>query len=126
MSTTGHINWQTRASMAYQWTEGQEIAGLQAELSRRIEGLIGYTVEKSRIQVHRDKHQATVVVDGVIFRLLRRTLVVLRPCTGCGTGYYQSPEIGSLPDLGYALRVHKSITSRSGREAARAGRGWMV
>ncbi len=46
MSTISHIEWQTRARMAYQWTEGQEIAGMHASLVARIDALIGRALHR--------------------------------------------------------------------------------
>ncbi len=44
-----------------------------------------------------------MALDGIVFRLRRGELVLLRPCAECGLGHYENPAIGALADLGYAL-----------------------
>jgi hypothetical protein len=44
-----------------------------------------------------------VALDGIVFRLRQGELVLLRPCPECGLGHHESPAIGTLADLGYAL-----------------------
>jgi hypothetical protein len=47
--------------------------------------------------------RATAVVDGVVFYLRGRDMVVVRPCTHCGAGLFESPPVENRSDLGYAL-----------------------
>ena len=95
--------WHSRAVEAYRQAEGDQIATLQVEMVSRIAALIRRNVEVGSVYVDRSEQTATVAVDGFVFRLRRGELVLLRPCSECGIGRYESPSIRTLADLGYAL-----------------------
>jgi hypothetical protein len=95
--------WHSRAVQAYRQAEREEVAALQAEMVSRIAALIRRDIEAGAVYVERAEQTATIAVDGVVFRLRRGELVLLRPCAECGVGRYESPAIRTLADLGYAL-----------------------
>jgi hypothetical protein len=67
--------------------------------------LTGRRLAPAAIYVDPDTAAATAAVDGMVFRLQRQDLVLMRPCVYCGQGLYASPPINNLLDLGYALDV---------------------
>jgi hypothetical protein len=95
--------WQDRAITAYLRVERDEAAYLQADLSARVLALTSITLTESSIYVDHACRFAVVALDGVVFRLERKELVVVRPCSYCGWGEFASPPISNLVDLGYAL-----------------------
>jgi hypothetical protein len=95
--------WHSRAVEAYRQAESEEIAALQAQMVARVAALIRRDIEAESVYVDRAERTATVAVDGVVFRLRRGELALLRPCAECGIGRYESPAVRTLADLGYAL-----------------------
>lgn len=95
--------WQDRAIALYQRSRTSEMIRLSTELAARLHLLTGRTIAPDAVYVDPDVHTATVRVDGVVFRLRERDLVVIRPCAHCGIGSFASPPIASPADLGYAL-----------------------
>jgi hypothetical protein len=106
---TRHGDWQTRAITTYHQAHGQATTRMQADLIVRIHRLTGRLLATESIFVERDACLATVVVDGTCFRLQQQDLIVLRPCAWCGIGYFESPAITSLAELGYALSVWQPL-----------------
>jgi hypothetical protein len=60
-------------------------------------------------QIYADASLAVTGVDGVTFRLHHDSLMLMRPCTYCGTGQLEGPKISSLSDLGYALSAWRPL-----------------
>ena len=94
---------------------------LQADLSARVFGLTGKCIPSE--DRYAEEISASAGVDGATFRLYREgRLVLVRPCTHCGTGRFESPEIGSRTDLGYALSdwrpVHEDCEDFSSEDLA--------
>lgn len=96
-------DWQADAVEAYRRAEHDDATALRSGLIRRVAVLTGRIVSPDEIFLDRAGRQATVAVDGVVFRLERGELVVVRQCTSCGMGAIASPPIDSRADLGYAL-----------------------
>lgn len=62
------------------------------------------SITPDEIYVDASGSTALADVDGTTLRLNRGgDLVLVRPCTYCGTGHFESPKIAGLADLGYAL-----------------------
>lgn len=89
--------------MAYTLEDGGDDASLRAELAARVRALTGYSLPDGAITADRHARRATAVLDGVVFRLQGHEVIVLRPCTHCGTGLFASPPLVSRADLDYAL-----------------------
>ncbi len=98
-----HITCQAEAIEVYQMTGEDEVTGLGAELATRIRELTGVTLAPDKIYVDREKRLAVTNVHGVVFRLERRDLRVMRPCAFCRTEQLASPSIYTRADLGHAL-----------------------
>ncbi|MBC8077067.1 MAG: hypothetical protein H7Y32_13405 [Chloroflexales bacterium] len=90
--------WQARVIAAY-----QHETPASAVLAARIERLTGQAVAPATIFSDPGARVATVVIDGVLFRLDHQRLVVVRACDGCGVAQIESASITSAADLGYAL-----------------------
>jgi hypothetical protein len=102
------LGWQAAAIGEYEqsWTLRQ--ADLRAILSARIAALTGQRISPQ--EVYTDGHLAVAGVDGTTFRLYHGgDLVLVRGCTYCGTDRFESPKIGSLLDLGYALSAWRPL-----------------
>jgi hypothetical protein len=95
--------WRVRALPADRRAGGEEAAALGVELAARIQTLTGQVIALDVIYVNVPDRRATATVDGVMFELRGRDLVVMRSCAHCGVGQFASPAIERLADLGYAL-----------------------
>lgn len=84
-------DWRAAALAAYRRTERDDQAALRAELTARLLALTGQTVPADAIWVDRDAQTATVTVDGALFRLRRRQLVLVGPCVHCRLGSFEGP-----------------------------------
>jgi hypothetical protein len=82
-------------------------ADLRKALSARILALTGRHISPEGI--YADVHLAAAGVDGMTFRLYRRSLVLVRTCAYCDTGCFESPKISNLSDLGYALTAWRPL-----------------
>jgi hypothetical protein len=103
MQAMTHADWQQRAIMAYH--QGHAADRLTRDLIDRLRSLTGQVVAPDAIYVAWDGDPATAVLDGSIFRLCQRDLVVVRSCTVCGIGQFESQPITNLLELGYALGI---------------------
>jgi hypothetical protein len=82
-------------------------SGRRTELAAHILALTGRQVFPE--EVYATGRQAVAGVDGVMFRLDERDLVVARTFTYCGSGRFESPKISSVSDLGYALSAWRPL-----------------
>jgi aspartate 1-decarboxylase len=83
-------------------------ADLRTNLSAKILALTGQRI--STQEIYTDGHLAVAGVDGASFRLYYDgDLVLVRSCAYCGTGHFESPEIISLSDLGYAVSAWRPL-----------------
>jgi hypothetical protein len=96
------LAWQSAAYAAY--VEASASGSRQRnELAERLRALTGCAIRDGAIIVDHDARRATVAMDGVIFQLQGRDLVLLRPCAHCGVALFASPPLSSQADLGHAL-----------------------
>ncbi len=96
-------DWKARSVAAYRQAQSQVIATLPAELAFRVHSLTGRTIAPESIFVDPEAQMATAVVDGAVFRLRDRQLVLVGPCAECGNHHFESPPLATQADLGYAL-----------------------
>jgi hypothetical protein len=102
------LNWQAAALGEYERSWPITHADLRTDLAARILRLTGRRI--SRQEIYTDGHLAVAGVDGATFRLYYGgDLVLVRACTYCGTGHFESPQIGNLSDLGYALSAWRPL-----------------
>ena len=96
-------DWRMAAIAAYRASEHDLIMTMRAALASRVLAFTGYEVQPTSIVVESDARVATVALDGVVFRLRQRNLVLVRPCVECGYGELESTPLVELADLGRAL-----------------------
>lgn len=96
-------DWQAQVHEAYRQDAASHSLKLRADMAGRIATLIGSPISVDAIYVEPESRVATAKVDGVLFRQRGQNLVVVRPCSYCGTGRYESQPVTSQVELGYAL-----------------------
>ena len=83
-------------------------ADLQRDLSTRIVALTGQWIPPE--DIYTDGHLTVAGVDGATFRLCHGgDLVLVRTCDYCATGHFESPGVGNLSDLGYAISAWRPL-----------------
>lgn len=115
--------WRAQAVAEYGRSLPARRTRLRTELASRLLELTGTLLLPENLYVDTDERLAVANVDGVSFRLYRHgVLVLVRPCTYCGTGLFESPEIDGRTDLGYALSacfpLHKDCEDYSAGNVA--------
>jgi hypothetical protein len=78
-------------------------------LASRVLSLTGRTIAPESILVDPEAQMATAVVDGAVFRLRDRQLVLVRPYVECGNQHFESPPLATQADLGYALSAWQPL-----------------
>jgi hypothetical protein len=102
------LHWQAEAAQEYERSWQIRQADLRTDLSARILELTGQRVYTH--EIYTDGHVAVAGVDGASFRLYHGgDLVLMRTCAYCATGHFESPEMTSLSDLGYALSAWRPL-----------------
>lgn len=101
------FNWRAAAVGEYEISMPTRHAEMRTDLSARILALTGRQI--SPREIYTDGSMAVAGVDGVTFRLHHHSLLLVRTCTYCGTGHFESPEISNLSDLGYALSAWRPL-----------------
>lgn len=96
-------SWREEAIGAHRQAERERALALRADLAARVRALTGIPVGADSVSLNRETGEATVAVDGVLFRLVRGAMVLMRPCAHCGTGEFLSAPIEDRADLGGAL-----------------------
>ena len=93
--------WRAAAVGEYEQSLPSRHADLRTQLVARILTLTGRQISPE--EIYADGSLAVAGVDDVTFRLHHQSLILVRTCTYCSTGQFESPKISSLSDLGYAL-----------------------
>ena len=102
------LSWQATAVGEYKRSRSIRHADLRVDLSARILALTGQRI--STQEIYTDGHLAVAGVDGASLRLYHGgDLVLVRSCAYCATGQFESPPIGNLSDLGYALSAWRPL-----------------
>lgn len=95
--------WRDQAIEEYERSLPGRSADLRAELAARLLILTGRRISPEEIYTDTDGRLAATSVEDMTFRLYSGRLMLARSCAHCGTGRFESLEIGDLADLGYAL-----------------------
>ncbi len=108
LEATYPLRWQAAAIGKYEGSWPIRHADLLTDLSARILALTERRISPG--EIYTDGYLAVAGVDGAMLRLYHGgDLVLVRACAYCGTGHFESPEIGSLSDLGYALSAWRPL-----------------
>jgi hypothetical protein len=108
LEATQALDWQASAAQDYKRSWPIRHADLRTDLSARILALTGQRI--STQEIYTDGHLAVAGVDDASFRLYHGgDLILVRSCAYCATGHFESPEIISLSDLGYALSAWRPL-----------------
>jgi len=101
------LGWQAAAIAEYEQSWLIRHADLQTDLSTRILALTGQRI--SPLEIYTDGRLAVAGVNGVTFRLHHGDLVLMRPCTYCGTGSFESPVgLAAAPIQNIAMQAAAS------------------
>ena len=102
------LGWQAAAVGDYERSWPIRHVDLRMDLSARILALTGRRISSQ--EIYTDGHLAVAGVDGATFRLYHGgDLVLVRACSYCATGHFESPKITGLLDLGYALSAWRAL-----------------
>jgi hypothetical protein len=108
LEATESPSWQDVAVGQYEWYWLVRHAELRMDLSARIMALTGQRISSE--DIYADGRLAVAGVDDATFRLYKSgDLVLVRTCAYCAMGHFESPQIGDLSDLGYALSAWKPL-----------------
>jgi hypothetical protein len=95
--------WQTEAIEEYEESLQPLEVRLRRDMASRVLALTGHEVSPDAIYADPAGRVAVTTLDGVLFKLIKENLVVLRPCVQCGCCQFQSMPITNAAELGYAL-----------------------
>ena len=108
LETAQPLGWRAAATEEYERSWPIRHADLHADLSTKILALTGRRISSQ--EIYTDGYLAVAGVDGATFRLYHGGhLVLVRVCAYCATGYFESPQIATLSDLGYALTAWRPL-----------------
>jgi hypothetical protein len=116
LEATPVLGWQAVAIGAYERSWPDRLADLRTALSARILELTGRHIPPE--EVYTDGHLAVAGADDITFQLHTGTgLTLVRACTYCGTGRFESPQISGFSDLGFALSAWMPLHEDCGHHA---------
>jgi hypothetical protein len=99
--------WMARAVAAYM--QRYDEASLRTTIARQVRLLTDRMPADEQIWVDVASRAASVVVDGMVFRLEQGQLLLMSPCAHCGVGQLASAPLRSEADLGHALAVWQPL-----------------
>ena len=95
--------WQIDAVEEYEESLQPLEVRMRRDLASRVLALTGHRVSPDAIYADPRSRVAVTTVDGVVFKLLKENLVILRPCVQCGCFQFASMPITNAAELGYML-----------------------
>lgn len=95
--------WMANAITAYRRLGEEETPDLQAQLASLLLHLIGHEAMAASIWVDAGGRMAVAKLDDHTFCVRGEELPLLRSCTYCGMGSFNSVRIRTVEDLGRAL-----------------------
>ena len=102
------LGWRAAAICEYERSWPIRHADLRTDLFTRIVALTGQWIPPE--DIYTDGHLAVAGVDGATFRLYDGgDLVLVRTCDYCATSHFESPGVGNLSDLGYAISAWRPL-----------------
>jgi hypothetical protein len=108
LEATEPPSWQDVAVGQYERSWLVRHAELRMDLSARIMALTGQRISSE--DIYANGRLAVASVNDATFRIyMSGDLVLVRTCAYCARGYFESPQIGDLSDLGDALSAWKPL-----------------
>ncbi len=95
--------WQVAAVEEYEESLQPLDSRLRRDMASRVLALTGHSVAPASIYVDAQARLAVTSVDGIVFKLLKDNLVVLRSCVHCNCCQFASMPITNRAELGYML-----------------------
>ncbi len=95
--------WQIEALEEYEESLIPLEVRLRHDLAARVLALTGHRVAPDAIYADAVSQVAVTTVDGIIFKLVKENLVILRSCVQCGCCQFTSMPITNKAELGYVL-----------------------
>ena len=95
--------WQIEAIEEYEGSLQPLDVRMRHDLASRVLALTGHRIAPDAIYADPRRQVAVVKVDGVVFKLLKENLVIVRSCVQCGCGQFVSAAISNKAELGYML-----------------------
>ncbi|MDQ3928068.1 MAG: hypothetical protein M3328_02855 [Chloroflexota bacterium] len=95
--------WQIEAIEEYEESLGPLDARMRHDLASRILALTGHRVAADEVYADARSQVAVTTVDGIVFKLLKENLVILRACVQCNCCQFASMPITNRAELGYML-----------------------
>ncbi len=95
--------WQIEALEEYEESLIPLEVRLRHDLAARVLALTGHRVAPDAIYADAISQVAVTTVDGIIFKMLKENLVILRSCVQCGCCQFTSMPITNKAELGYVL-----------------------
>ncbi|MEA2575108.1 MAG: hypothetical protein QOH93_2406 [Chloroflexia bacterium] len=95
--------WQREALQEFEESLQPLEVRLRRDLASRIMMLTGHRITPDTIYADPMNQVAVTTVDGIVFKLIRQNLVILRSCVQCGCCQFMSMPITNRAELGYVL-----------------------
>jgi hypothetical protein len=95
--------WQIEALEAYEESLQPIEVRMRCDLALRVQDMTGRRIAPEAIYADAANRVAVTTVDGIVFKLVKGNLVVLRPCVQCGCCQFASMPVTNRAELGYVL-----------------------
>ncbi|HEX8597730.1 MAG TPA: hypothetical protein VF952_04360 [Chloroflexia bacterium] len=95
--------WQIEALEAYEESLQPLDVRMRIDMASRVLALTGRRIAPEAIYADAMNQVAVATVDGIVFKLLKENLVILRSCVRCGCCQFASMPVTNRAELGYVL-----------------------
>ncbi len=95
--------WQLEALEEYEDSLQPLEVRMRRDLASRVQTLTGHRVASQAIYADAMNQVAVTTMDGIVFKLVKDNLVILRSCVQCGCCQFASMPITNRAELGYVL-----------------------
>ncbi|MDQ3703716.1 MAG: hypothetical protein M3437_00565 [Chloroflexota bacterium] len=95
--------WQLEALEEYEESLQPLEVRMRRDLATRVKALTGRRIAQDNIYTDAMCQVAGTTVDGIVFKLMKENLVVVRSCVHCGCSQFASMPITNRAELGYVL-----------------------
>jgi hypothetical protein len=95
--------WQVAAIEEYEGSLEPLEVSMRRDMASRVLALTGHRLMPDAIYADARSRVAVATVDGLVFKLMKENLVILRPCVQCNCFQFESMPITNRAELGYML-----------------------